>query len=83
PEYCAGKLAVASDASGDIARSYNLAVRDRREGAEDTRGVEIDHGFAERMTFIVSPDGKIAETIGGITPAENVLKSLEAVQRRQ
>ena len=83
PEYCAGKLAVASDASGDIARSYNLVVRDRREGAEDTRGVEIDHGFAERMTFIVSPDGKIAETIGGITPAENVLKSLEAVQRRQ
>ena len=83
PEYCAGKLAVASDASGDIARSYDLAVRDRREGAEDTRGVEIDHGFAERTTFIVSPDGKIAETIGGITPAENVLKSLEAGQRRQ
>ena len=83
PAYCAGKLAVASDASGDIARSYDLAVRDRREGAEDTRGVEIDHGFAERTTFIVSPDGKIAETIGGITPAENVLKSLEAVQRRQ
>ena len=83
PAYCAGKLAVASDASGEIAESYNLTVRDRREGAEDTRGVEIDHGFAERTTFIVTPDGKIAETIGGITPAENVLKSLEAVQRRQ
>ncbi len=83
PAYCAGKLAVASDATGAIARSYDLTVRDRREGAQDTRGVAIDHGFAERTTFIVTPDGKIAETIGGITPAENVLKSLEAVQRRQ
>ena len=83
PDYCAGKLAVASDATGAIARSYDLTVRERREGAQDTRGVEIDHGFAERTTFIVTPDGKIAETIGGITPAENVLKSLEAVQRRQ
>jgi peroxiredoxin Q/BCP len=82
PAYCAGKLAVASDASGTIARSYDLTVRDRREGAEDTRGVTIDHGFAERMTFILTPDGKIAETIGGITPAENVLKTLEAVQSR-
>ncbi len=83
PAYCAGKLAVASDASGAIARSYDLTVRDRREGAQDTRGIEIDHGFAERTTFIVTPDGKIAVTIGGITPAENVLESLEAVQRRQ
>ncbi len=83
PAYCAGKLAVASDATGAIARSYDLNVRERREGATDTRGAEIDHGFAERTTFIVTPDGKIAETIGGITPAENVLKSLEAVQSRQ
>ncbi|MFL2546380.1 MAG: peroxiredoxin [Candidatus Rariloculaceae bacterium] len=82
PAYCAGKLAVASDASGDIARSYDLEVRGRRDGAEDTRGVAIDHGFSERTTFIVTPDGKIAETIGGITPAENVLKTLEAVQSR-
>lgn len=83
PAYCAGKLAVASDETGAIARSYDLAVRDRREGAEDTRGVTIDHGFAERTTFIVSSDGKIAETIGGITPAENVLQTLEAVRNRQ
>lgn len=83
PDYCAGKLAVASDASGAIARSYGLAVRDAREGAKDTRGVEIGHGFAERITFIVTPDGKIAETIGGLSPMENVRKSLEAVQRRQ
>lgn len=83
PEYCAGKLAVASDPTGEIARSYELNVRDAREGKKDTRGVEIDHGFAERMTFIVMPDGVIAETIGGVSPFENVQKSLEAVQRLQ
>ena len=81
PEYCAGNLAVASDESGEIARSYGLDVRDAREGATDTRGVEIGHGFAERVTFIVTSDGKIAETIGGMSPMENVHKSLEAVQK--
>ena len=83
PEYCAGKLAVASDANGEIARSYELTVHAGREGSKDTRGVEIGHGFAERTTFIVTPDGKIAETIGGVSPKENVHKSLAAVQRRQ
>jgi peroxiredoxin len=83
PEYCAGNLAVASDESGDIARSYGLEVRDGREGATDTRGVEIGHGFAERVTFIVTADGKIAETVGGMSPMENVHKSLEAVQKLQ
>jgi len=81
PEYCADKLAVASDESGAIARSFGLDVRDEHEGAKDTRGVEIGHGFAERTTFIVTPDGKIAETIGGVSPMENVQKSLEAVQQ--
>jgi peroxiredoxin len=80
PNYCAGKLAVASDPNGDVARSYELSVREGREGAKDTRGVDIDHGFAERTTFIVTPDGSIAETIGGVSPTENVQRSLEAVQ---
>lgn len=80
PEYCAGKLAVASDPGGNIARSYGLTVSEAREGAKDTRGIEIGHGFAERTTFIITPDGKIAGTIGGISPRENVLNSLQAVQ---
>jgi len=80
PEYCAGKLAVASDESGEIARSFGLDVADAHPGAKDTRGVEIGHGFAERTTFIVTPDGKIAGTIGGMSPMENVQKSLEAVE---
>lgn len=80
PEYCADKLAVASDESGDIARSYGIDVREGREGATDTRGVEIGHGFAERITFIVTPDSKIVRTIGGVSPMQNVKDSLAAVQ---
>jgi peroxiredoxin len=83
PEYCAGKLAVASDEDGTIAASYELEVREGRAGMKDTRGVDIDHGFAERTTFIVTPDGRVAETIGGISPLENVQQSLAAVQRLQ
>src|SRR5690554_4902035 len=73
PNYCAGKLAVASDETGEIARSYQLQIREVA-GLKDTRGQDIDHGFAERTTFIVTPDGKIAETIGGVSPVENVQK---------
>jgi peroxiredoxin len=84
PEYCAGKLPVASDADGKIAKSYDLLVREGRAGMKDSRGIEIDHGFAERTTFIVSPDGKVAATVetkNGVTPSGNVDKALEAVQQ--
>ena len=50
---------------------------------KDTRGIEIDHQFAERTTFIVTKDGKIAAevaTVNGMTPAGNVEKSLQIVQ---
>ena len=81
PDYCAGELAVASDPTGDITRSFDVSVREGREGMKDSRGVELDHEFAERITFIVTPDGVIAETIGSVSPMDNVQKSLEAAQR--
>ncbi|MGZ5780096.1 MAG: peroxiredoxin [Burkholderiaceae bacterium] len=81
PNYCAGKLSVASDADGKIAKSYDLAIREASAGRKDTRGVDIDHGFAERTTFIVTPDGKIAATVGGLAPIENVEKALDVVQK--
>ena len=83
PNYCAGKVAVASDPSGTIAKSFDLMVGAAREGAKDSRGQEIGHGFAERTTFIVTPDGKVAATVGGVSPADNVMKSLETVQHLQ
>jgi peroxiredoxin len=47
---------------------------------QDTRGVAIDHGFAERTTFVVTPDGKVAATVGGVSPEENVQAALQAVK---
>lgn len=81
PDYCAGKIAVASDADGKIAKAYDLAVRESRPGAKDTRGADINHGFAERTSFVVAPDGRIVATLSGLAPATNVEKALEAVQK--
>ncbi|MDR2012291.1 MAG: peroxiredoxin [Rhodanobacter sp.] len=81
PHYCAGKLPVASDADGKIAHSYDLKISEGRPGMKDSRGVELDHGLAERTTFIVTKDGKIAATVGGVKPDENVMKVLEIVQK--
>jgi thioredoxin-dependent peroxiredoxin len=80
PDYCAGKFATASDADGTIAKSYDLQVREGEAGRKDTRGQDIQHGFAERTTFIITSDGRIAATVGGVNPMENVTKSLEIVQ---
>jgi peroxiredoxin len=76
---------VASDADGSIAAAYGLAKTAIRPGMKDTRGVEIDHDFTERTTFIVTADGKIAEVLSTnddkISPADHVQKSLAAVQK--
>lgn len=81
PGACAGKIAVASDADGRIAKAYELQVAETPTGRKDTRGVEIEHGRAERTTFVVTPDGKVAATVGGLAPEANVQQALAAVQR--
>jgi len=55
-------------------------VREGKPGFKNTRGDEIDHGFAERTTFVITKDGKVAATIGNVKPADNVMKALETVQ---
>lgn len=80
PNYCAGRLPVVSDADGKIARSYDLSIREVAAGAKDTRGVEIGHGMTERTTFIVTRDGRVSSTIGGVTPTANVDAALAAVR---
>jgi peroxiredoxin len=80
PDYCAGKIAVASDPDGRIAGAYGLTVKPAEAGRRDTRGVEIGHGFAERATFIVTSDDKVALIVRGIAPEENVERALEVVQ---
>jgi len=81
PDYCAGKLAVASDRDGKIARAYGLRVSDARSGATDTRGKEIDHGFTERTTFVVKRDGTVLAAVGGVSPEQNVARALELVRK--
>ncbi|MCP5180922.1 MAG: peroxiredoxin [Pseudomonadales bacterium] len=81
PDYCAGQFPVASDPDGTIASAYGLRVGEARAGATDTRGVAIDHGFAERTTFVVGADGRIAAVVGGVAPDENVRQALAAVQK--
>src|SRR5882672_121672 len=83
PEYCAGKFPVASDPDGKIAKSYDLKVMEGKPGFKDTRGVEIDHAFTERTTFVISPDWKVVATLSSaddkITPQDHVNKSLAVV----
>lgn len=81
PNFCAGQFAVASDVGGRIARAYQLAVREAVAGRQDTRGLEIDNASVERTTFVVTPQGRIAAVVGGVSPTANVEKALEAVQK--
>jgi peroxiredoxin len=83
PNYCAGKFPVASDPDGAIARSYDLKVMNKA-GMKDTRGVEIDHAFTERTTFVIGADGRIAAVLSTnddkIGPADHASKALEIVK---
>lgn len=85
PNFCAGKFPIATDESLKIANSYNLKTTPGKAGAKDVRGVEIGHGFIERVTFVVGKDGKIAAVMSsaddGIKPDEHVMKSLAMVEK--
>ena len=86
PRYCAGKLPVASDEKGEIAKSYDVKITDTYKGQavatmKDSRGNEIGHSTAERTTFVVAPDGKIVATIGGLAGDANAEQALAVVQQ--
>ena len=85
PNYCAGKFPVVSDSDGKTAAAYNLHMSEAKAGATDVRGVEIGHGFIERVTYVIGKDGKIAATLSSnddhLTPDAHVDKSLAMVQQ--
>jgi peroxiredoxin len=81
PDFCAGKVAVASDVGGKIAKSYGVAVSAGKGDEKDSRGVAIGHSFAQRITYVVAQDGKIASIIGGIGAKDNVERALAEVQK--
>ncbi|HSS14841.1 MAG TPA: peroxiredoxin [Rhizomicrobium sp.] len=83
PAFCAGKFPIASDESLTIANSYNLSTRPAKEGLKDVRGVEIGHGFIERVTYVIGKDHKIVAVMSStedkLTPDQHVDKSLAIV----
>jgi thioredoxin-dependent peroxiredoxin len=86
PKYCAGKLPVASDEKGEIAKSFDIKVVDTYNGQpvakmKDSRGNEVGHSMAERTTFVVAPDNKIVATIGGVAGDANAEQALAVVQQ--
>ncbi|RTL46467.1 MAG: redoxin domain-containing protein [Burkholderiales bacterium] len=80
PETCAGRLAVASDAEGRIAKAFDITLTETPAGRKTTKGQDITHARAERTTFVVGRDGRVVATVGGLAPEANVNAALKAVQ---
>ena len=81
PQFCASKFPVASDTNGKIANAFGLKVNESTVGRKDIRGVTVNHGSIDRTTFIVGRNGKVAATIGGFKPAENVDEALREIEK--
>ena len=85
PKFCAGKFPIASDESLKIAKSFDLKTMPAQAGAKDVRGVEIGHGFIERITFVVGTDHKIVAVMSStqdkLSPRQHVEESLKRVQK--
>jgi thioredoxin-dependent peroxiredoxin len=58
---------------------------EKKPGAKDTRGMEIDHAFTERTTFVIASDSEIVAVFSSsdekVSPADHVTKALEAVKK--
>jgi peroxiredoxin Q/BCP len=86
PQYCAGKLPVASDEHGTIAKSFGVNITDTYNGQavakmKDSRGNEVGHSMADRTTFVLASDGKVVATIGGVAGDANAEQALAVVQK--
>jgi thioredoxin-dependent peroxiredoxin len=85
PNYCAGKFPVASDPEHKIATSYDLTSSAGKPGMKDVRGVDINHDFIERVTYVIGKDHKIVATLSSkddkISPDQHVEKALAIVQQ--
>jgi thioredoxin-dependent peroxiredoxin len=84
PNYCAGKFAVASDDGGKIAATYGLLINPPKVGMKDVRGMDLNHGFIPRTTYVIGKDGKVIAVFSSetdhISPTEHVEKSLAIVK---
>lgn len=81
PETCAGRLTVASDADGRIARAFDIATTENPPGRKTTKGQDITHARAERTSFVLDRGGRVVATVGSLAPDANVAAALAAVQK--
>jgi peroxiredoxin len=84
PDYCAGKLAVASDADGTIARAFGVPVRSGGvlKSTVDGREVELKRGVTSaRWTFIIGRDGRILYKDTEVDPEGDSRTVIRAIQR--
>lgn len=80
PQFCAGKVLVAEDPDGDIAKSYGLEPKAGPDGFKDTRGDVVGHAFVDRTTFVIDEQGEITLTITDVSPSEHVNEALKHVK---
>ena len=67
---CQGKFAVASDADQSIMKSYDAVLTSRPE-------------FANRVSYVIAPDGKIIYQYTSLNPAKHVANTLNAIKTWQ
>jgi peroxiredoxin len=65
---CRNKFAVAADANGRIMKSYEAAM-------------PLSSTYARRISYVISPDGRIAYAYSSMSPEQHVPNTLDAVRR--
>jgi len=65
---CRNRFAVAADANGSIMKSYDAAM-------------PFTSSYARRISYVISPDGRIAYAYSSMSPEQHVPNTLDAVRR--
>ncbi|MEJ8849595.1 peroxiredoxin [Variovorax rhizosphaerae] len=65
---CQGKFPVASDASRSITQSFDAVMQTRPE-------------YANRISYVIAPNGKVVTYYQSLNPAKHVEKMLDAVRQ--
>jgi peroxiredoxin Q/BCP len=65
---CRSKFAVASDGDMKIAKSYDAVLSDK---------------YANRTSYVIAPDGKIAYAYTSLDPGQHVANTLDALRKLQ
>lgn len=67
-EECRNRFAVASDSGGQIMKSYDASM-------------PFVEGYAKRVSYVISPQGRIIYAWSSMSPAEHVPNTLAALSR--